>query len=58
MIDQLFDQQYQSGRAQLNSALLNGFRGLTAATRNAFEVLNRIEYDAPWAANRNRISCG
>ena len=54
MIDQLFDRQYQSGRAQLNSALLNGFRGLTVATRNAFEVLNRIEYAAPWALQRRR----
>ena len=48
MIDEIFDRSYQAGRDQLNSAILDGFSRLGTAVANAFSVLNRIEYDAPW----------
>ena len=48
MIDQMFDRAYQQGRAELNSTLTAAFRRTGTAIANAFKVLNRIEYDAPW----------
>lgn len=48
MIDEIFDRQYQAGRTELNAAIFGLGRRLTAAVGNAFAVLNRIEYSAPW----------
>ena len=50
MIDEIYDRNYQSGRAELNSALIAGLVRLGRAFGNAFAVLNRIEYSAPWSA--------
>ena len=52
MIDQMFDRAYQQGRAEMNASLLNAARRMGTAIVNAFEVLNRIEYDAPWLQRR------
>lgn len=54
MIDEIFDRQYQAGRAALNQSIANAFARCANAIGNAFRVLNRIEYQAPWAARRNR----
>jgi hypothetical protein len=54
MIDEMFDRNYQSGRAELNAALGLLFKEIGTAASNAFQVLNRIEYDAPWLARRRR----
>ena len=48
MIDEMFDRDYRGGRAQLNSAILGLATRLGHAVGNAFKVLNRIEYSAPW----------
>ena len=56
MIDEIYDRRYQHGRAQLNSALAAGFARLRAAVANAFDVLNRIEYSAPWTKRTNARS--
>ena len=52
MIDELFDRTYQTGRDDLNAGMANAVLGLAAAVRNAFVVLNRIEYQAPWTSRR------
>ncbi|HET8533924.1 MAG TPA: hypothetical protein VFL74_00075 [Sphingomicrobium sp.] len=54
MIDEIYDRNYRHGRDQLNAALASGLTKLGRAVRNAFEVLNRIEYEAPWAARARR----
>lgn len=54
MIDEIFDRNYQAGRSELNAALTSGFARLGNAVANAFAVLNRIEYDAPWSAKAKR----
>jgi hypothetical protein len=54
MIDEIFDRQYQTGREQMNAALLDGFSRFGRSVVNAFTVLNRIEYSAPWAAKARR----
>jgi len=48
MIDEIFDRTYQSGRAELNAGLDLLFKKVGQAVNNAFQVLHRIEYNAPW----------
>jgi hypothetical protein len=55
MIDEIFDRQYQLGRAQMNASLLSGVATLGRAVGEAFRALNRIEYEAPWAARGERL---
>jgi hypothetical protein len=57
MVDEIFDRHYQAGRDELNAAIASGFRSLVDAIGNAFKVLNKIEYQAPWAAAPNRARC-
>jgi hypothetical protein len=54
MIDEIFDRSYQSGRSQLNAGLDTLFAHFANGLGNAFRVLNRIEYDAPWRATGRR----
>ena len=54
MIDEIFDRHYREGRNELNAAIMGGLGRLRQAVGNAFEVLNRIEYSAPWAAKARR----
>jgi hypothetical protein len=54
MVDEIFDRQYRTGRNQMNASIVQGLTGLAHAIRNAFEVLVRIEYQAPWAAKPTR----
>jgi len=57
MIDEIFDRDYQAGREQLNAALAGGLRRFGNAVANAFAVLNRIEYSAPWTGSANKARC-
>jgi len=50
MVDEMFDRDYQSRRQELNAGIDAGVASFVAAMRNGFEVLNRIQFDAPWAA--------
>ena len=54
MVDEIFDRHYQAGRTELNASILNAFSRLGQAFGNAFKVLNRIEYSAPWAVGSKR----
>ena len=54
MIDEFFDRSYRDGRAELNASLASGLSNVTNAVMNAFNVLNRIEYQAPWTARPKR----
>lgn len=54
MVDEIFDRNYQAGRLEMNAAILNLARRFGAAFANAFRVLNRIEYSAPWAVKPKR----
>ena len=54
MIDEIFDRNYRESRNELNAAIESGFSRFSRAENNAFEVLNRIEYSAPWAAKSRR----
>jgi hypothetical protein len=55
MVDEIYDRHYQAARRELNGAALMWAARLGAAVRNAFEVLNRIEYSAPWVQPRKQL---
>ena len=54
MIDETFDRQYREAREELNSTILDLAARLRSAVGDAFAVLNRIEYSAPWTAKPRR----
>jgi hypothetical protein len=49
MVDEMFDRDYQSGRAELNDGIDRGVAKFTAGIRAAFETMHRIQWSAPWA---------
>ena len=55
MIDEIFDRRYREGRAELNSSIEQALSRLGRSVSNAFNVLNRIEYNAPWASRKKTI---
>jgi len=57
MVDEIFDRHYQAGRNELNATIGKAFASLSDAIGNAFNVLNKIEYQAPWTAKPKRARC-
>ena len=55
MIDEIFDRSYQASRTQLNDAVVVGLKRLGRSVGEAFAVLNRIEYAAPWARQAKKV---
>jgi hypothetical protein len=55
MIDEIYDRHYREARADLNAALTHALGRLGNAIHDAFDVLVRIEYSAPWAAKAKRV---
>lgn len=54
MIDEIFDRNYQSGRAALNDGIDRGLARLAASLAEGWTALNRIQFAAPWAAEAPR----
>jgi hypothetical protein len=57
MIDEIYDRQYQAHRDALNGSIIGLFVRFGEAAANAFKVLNRIEYSAPWTIPSHRAKC-
>jgi len=55
MVDEIFDRQYAASRKELNASLSNVLASFRRTVRSAFEVLVKIEYEAPWAAKSKRV---
>lgn len=55
MVDEIYDRHYQAARSDLNASIISAFGCFGDAVGNAFKVLNRIEYQAPWAAKAKRV---
>ena len=55
MVDEIYDRHYQAGRNELNAVLIGAATRFARAFGNAFAVLNRIEYSAPWALKQKRL---
>ncbi len=57
MVDEIFDRHYQEARSDLNKSIASAFSRFGNAVSNAFNVLNKIEYQAPWTAKPKRARC-
>ena len=57
MVDEIYDRGYQAARADLNASVMRALSRAGQATLNAFAVLNRIEYSAPWQSERRQPRC-
>lgn len=55
MVDEIFDRHYREGRAELNASIDRALKRFGKAISNAFNVLQRIEYDAPWANRQKTV---
>ena len=53
MIDEIFDRNYQAGRAALIAGIDRGFARIGKALSATFEVLHRVQWDAPWAQSKD-----
>ena len=49
MMDEIFDRQYQAGRADLNAGIDRLFTGVGRTIGEGLKALHRIEWSAPWA---------
>ena len=55
MVDEIFDRNYQQGRAQLNDGLDRLFGLIGRELGKSMKALHRSEWSAPWArSNRSR----
>ena len=54
MRDQLFDREYQAGRAELNASIDRAIANIGKSLGDSLKVLHRIEWSAPWQAKTNR----
>ena len=55
MVDEIYDRHYREGRAELNASIDRALKRLSGSISNAFNVLNRIEYNAPWAPRKKTV---
>jgi hypothetical protein len=57
MVDEIYDRTYQLSRTELHLGIARMVGRLGHSVGNAFAVLNRIEYDAPWSGKSKRARC-
>jgi len=50
MVDEIFDRNFQAGRAEFNAALLGLGRKLRDTVAPAFLAIHHFEWDAPWTS--------
>lgn len=49
MIDEIFDRQYQAGRADFNAGIDRAVSAIGRELGKSMKALHRIEWSAPWA---------
>jgi hypothetical protein len=62
MIDEIFDRNYQAGRAGLNAGIDRTVHrigaGIGSTIGKSLAVLHRIEWSAPWTSHSKDAQCG
>lgn len=54
MRDELYDRDYQAGRAELNAGIDRLVHAIGNTVLVAFEALHRAEWSAPWKTKDDR----
>lgn len=57
MIDQIYDRHYQQARQQMNRDVTDGLHRLFHSIGKGLAVLNRQQFEAPWAAKSKAARC-
>ena len=55
MMDEIFDRNYQAGRAQFNADIDRGLARVSKVLGTSFKALHRVQWSAPWAANSKDV---
>lgn len=56
MIDEIFDRQYQAGRAHLNDGIDRAVKRIAQELGASLKTMHRIEWSAPWnTKERSRL---
>jgi hypothetical protein len=55
MMDEIFDRNYQAGRAEFHAGLDRGFARLGKAFGASFDALHRVQWSAPWAHDPRHV---
>ena len=50
MMDEIFDRNYQSGRAHLNAGIDRALARVARSIAASFKALHRVEWSSPWTA--------
>ena len=50
MMDEIFDRNYQAGRAQLNDGIDRAVKSIADTLGASLKALHRMEWSAPWNA--------
>jgi hypothetical protein len=58
MIDEIFDRQYQSGRAQLNAGIGHLFGSIGRELGKSMAAIHRFEWNAPWVNSKQSTKKG
>lgn len=53
MMDEIFDRQYQAGRADLNAGLDRLFGSVSRELGKSMAALHRVEWSAPWVRSKD-----
>ena len=54
MRDELFDRDYQAGRAQLHAGIDRAISSIGRSVGDSLKVLHRMEWNAPWHGKTSR----
>ena len=54
MIDEIFDRQYQAGRADLNAGIDRAVAHVGRSILTTFEALQRVQFAAPWRPTKTK----
>ena len=58
MMDEIFDRNYQAGRAELNAGIDRALARLAKAVGDTFRSIHRVQFSAPWNQRRRHHSRG
>ena len=54
MRDEIFDRDYQAGRAELHAGIDRAVANIGRSLGDSLKVLHRIEWNAPWRKTSRR----
>ena len=57
MMDEMFDRNYQAGRADLNAGIDRALAKVRESLGDNLKFLHRIEWSAPWQREAKRPQC-